>query len=80
MSLTPELITLELNCCVIGEGRQHVFPVKVLNTETIGTLKKLIKEELTPQIGNSPPNSLVLWKVSSLMRDMRNIDIMSVKG
>ena len=35
----------KINCLVLGETQQRIFPVKIDATENVGTLKQLIKEE-----------------------------------
>jgi hypothetical protein len=37
---------LELNCWVIGDDPRHVIPIKIASSETVGTLKKAIKDEI----------------------------------
>ena len=37
--------TLRLNCWVFGDDVSQVFPVKITNTESVGTLKKAIRDE-----------------------------------
>ena len=53
---------LELNCYVLGDEAQNVFPVKISKRENVGTLKDKIKDK-NPDFGNIPARSLVLWKV-----------------
>jgi hypothetical protein len=36
---------LEINCWVLGDDLNGVFPVEVASSKTVGTLKKAIKEE-----------------------------------
>ncbi|KAF8316720.1 uncharacterized protein EI90DRAFT_3171070 [Cantharellus anzutake] len=36
---------LELYCLIHGDGANHIFPVQIASTESVGTLKKAIKEE-----------------------------------
>ena len=55
--------TLDLNCWVIGDPHTRVFPVKILNTETVGSLKKVIKDENPESFSNVDARSLDLWKV-----------------
>jgi len=38
---------LELNCWVLGDDTQGVFPVKIASSETVGTLKEAIKDKIT---------------------------------
>jgi Crinkler effector protein N-terminal domain len=70
---------LQLNCWVFGDETQNVFPVKVPKTETVGHLKKAIKEE-NPDFGEIAARSLVLWKVSilanrSLKEEVTKLDL-----
>jgi hypothetical protein len=37
-------VPLELNCLVLGDHFSRIFPVKIANTESVGALKKAIKE------------------------------------
>ena len=55
-------LQLSLNCWVIGDKAGSVFPVKIAGTESVGTLKKAIKEENPDLLG--PARTLDLWKVS----------------
>jgi hypothetical protein len=55
---------LNLNCGVLGDDplRPHfVFPIKIAKSETVGGLKKAIKDE-TKQDANA--HTLYLWQVS----------------
>ena len=56
---TPQLITL--NCWVFADDPDRVFPAKIAREESVGALKKVIKEE-NPDLG--PARTLDLWKVS----------------
>ena len=56
---------LNLNCWVHGDELQNVFPVKIARDETVGALKKAIKEEKKPLFDHIPADSLELWKVSN---------------
>ncbi|KIM73122.1 hypothetical protein PILCRDRAFT_733222 [Piloderma croceum F 1598] len=55
---------LELNCFVHDDDPRHVFPVKIARTESIGTLKKAIKEEKKVALEHVDAEALRLWKVS----------------
>ena len=55
---------LELNCLVNEDGPRHTFTVKISKTESVSTLKEVIKKFLSPLFDNVPVNSFVLWKVS----------------
>jgi hypothetical protein len=56
---------LELNCWVLGDDPRHVFPVKIATSETIGYLKKAIKDEIKHSFDDLDAKSLDLWKVSN---------------
>lgn len=56
----PQL--LELNCLVSGDDHSHIFPVKILSTESVGALKKTIKNEKKPAFDHIPADALILWK------------------
>ena len=49
---------LALNCLVLGEIQQHIFPVKIDAAENVGTLKKLIKEKKKPVLDYTPADAL----------------------
>jgi hypothetical protein len=52
-----------LNCWVIGDKANRVFPVKIAETESVGTLKDAIKEKI-PDLPVGPARTLELWDVS----------------
>src|SRR4051812_45059226 len=55
---------LSLNCWVLGEDTENVFPVKISRTETVGVLKDTIKDKKRPLFDHVTADSLVLWKLS----------------
>jgi hypothetical protein len=55
---------LELNCLVHGDDPHNIFPVKIASTESVGTLKKAIKEEKKVTLEHIDADALKLWKVS----------------
>ena len=57
-------LIFELNCLVLGDNRNHIFPVKIPSTESVGTLKKAIKDEKKNSLQFVDADSLILWKVS----------------
>ncbi|KIJ13061.1 hypothetical protein PAXINDRAFT_100881 [Paxillus involutus ATCC 200175] len=59
---TPETI-ITLNCLVSGGGCRNIFSVKIDKTETVGTLKNLIKSKKPIAFRNVDANTLVLWKL-----------------
>jgi len=58
---------LELNCLVLGEPRNRIFPVKIAGIESVGALKKAIKDEEKHTFQHIDADALVLWKVSFLV-------------
>ena len=64
---------------MLGESRSHIFPVKIAGTESVGALKKAIKNEKKPAFYHVPADTLVLWKVAfpvvdSLEEIVKNFD------
>ncbi len=55
---------LELYCLVLGDSSKQIFPVKIASTETVGTLKKAIKEEKPHAFRDVDADKLALWSVS----------------
>jgi hypothetical protein len=55
---------LVLNCLVLGDSPQHIFPVKINKAESVGTLKKAIRDDQKPAFDQVPATTLTLWKVS----------------
>jgi len=56
--------TFDLNCLVLGDDPGRVFPVKIAASESVGILRKLIKDEKKPAFDHVDADTLVLWKVS----------------
>ena len=55
---------LELYCLVLGDGPSHIFPVKIAGTESVGTLKEVIKAKKPHRFQHLDADSLVLLQVS----------------
>ena len=55
---------LELNCWVIGDDPDSVFPVEVASSKTVGYLRKAIMPEMENSCDDLVAKSLRLWKVS----------------
>jgi Crinkler effector protein N-terminal domain len=62
-SLNSERL-LELNCLVLGDDPGRVFPVKIAASESVGTLRKLIKDENNHAFEHVDAKTLALWNVS----------------
>ena len=60
---------LELNCFVHDDDPRHVFPVKIVRTESVGTLKRSIRDDNPESFRDVDARSLVLWKVSIPVND-----------
>lgn len=58
---------LNLNCWVLGNDPHGVFPLNVTKFETVGGLKKAIKEEIK---SDAAAHTLNLWKVSNWCSDL----------
>jgi len=55
---------LELNALVFGDNQSQVFPVKIAATESVGTLKNLIKDKKKAAFDHIPADTLDIFKVS----------------
>ena len=56
--------TLSINCLLLGSDSSEVFTVKILKTENVSILKRLIKEEQSPRLNHIVASELTAWKVS----------------
>jgi hypothetical protein len=63
LRVTDMSLQLELNCLVLGADISSIFPVKIANTESVGTFKELIKDKKRPAFDHVPADTLKLWKV-----------------
>jgi hypothetical protein len=45
----------------------HIFPVKITRTESVRTLKKVIKEEKKHVFRHIDADTLKIWKVGALV-------------
>ncbi|KAK3839803.1 MAG: hypothetical protein J3R72DRAFT_476167 [Linnemannia gamsii] len=62
-SLAP--ISLTLFCIVEGESVSHAFHIKnIASSDDVADLKKLIKEEKSPEFNDIAVNRLTLWRIS----------------
>ncbi|KAG2038325.1 hypothetical protein BDR03DRAFT_981717 [Suillus americanus] len=52
----------KLNCIVLGNDPNCIFPVDIAQTQTVGDFRKVIKDALKPQFDHVPANGLELWK------------------
>jgi hypothetical protein len=65
----PSVPILEVNCFVHDDDPRHVFPVKIARTDTVGTLKKAIKEEKKVALEHADADALKVWKVDVPVND-----------
>ncbi|KAG1887281.1 hypothetical protein F4604DRAFT_1721175 [Suillus subluteus] len=66
--VSSDLQPIRLNCLVLGDDPWiHIFSIKIARTESVGDLKKLIKEEKRPEIDAVAADRLKLWNASNLM-------------
>jgi hypothetical protein len=56
---------LELNCFIIGDSCNNIFTVKIPKTESISTLKEVIKEKKNA-FRHIDADTLIVWQVSIL--------------
>ena len=54
--------TLSINCFLLGDDSSKVFTVKILETENVSILKRLIKEVHPHRLGRVGAPGLVAWK------------------
>jgi Crinkler effector protein N-terminal domain len=62
-------LPLEINCLVLGDDLRHAFPVKIAPTESVGTLKELIKDKNKPTFDHVPAYALEVYHLSFLVDD-----------
>ncbi|KAI9445411.1 hypothetical protein H4582DRAFT_920285 [Lactarius indigo] len=61
--------TLELNCLILGEDRDHIFSLKILSSECVGTLEEAIKDKNNNTFQHVDVDGLELWDVSIAVDD-----------
>jgi len=60
---------LTLNCLIFGNDADSIFPVKIKNMESVGSLRVAIRNENRITFQNVEANSLDLWMVSILVNE-----------
>jgi Crinkler effector protein N-terminal domain len=63
-SSVPQSSIFTLNCWVLLEGVDRVFPVEIAKEKSVGALKDAIKDKKKPDFHHIPADKLTLWKVS----------------
>ncbi|KAF8318072.1 uncharacterized protein EI90DRAFT_3133569 [Cantharellus anzutake] len=71
---------LELYCLICGDGANHIFLVKIASTESVGTLKEIIREKNKFALEHMDAKTLTLWKVSipvddSLKENVKKVEL-----
>jgi hypothetical protein len=57
---------------VLGESIDHVFPIKIVEAETVGALKVAIKVQKKYAFEHVDADALNLWKVPPLENDLEH--------
>ena len=52
-----------LNCFVLGDDEERVFPIKIPRNNNVGILKDLIKEKKAPHLNHVAASDLDLFQV-----------------
>ncbi len=60
--------TLQLNCLVLGEDRNHIFPVEICRNKSVGVLREAIKDK-RKSLKDVDAAALKLWGVSIAVSD-----------
>ena len=71
---------LSTNCFVLGDKLNEAFAVKVLRTDNVSILKKLVKEEKAPRLDYVAASELNLTQVSlavngDLEESLKKVDL-----
>ncbi|KAI9435242.1 hypothetical protein BJY52DRAFT_1197709 [Lactarius psammicola] len=66
---TNELPQLKLNCLVLGGDRNHIFPLKIPGTETVGALRDAIKDKKKNAFHHVDADTIILWRSMKLDED-----------
>ena len=61
--LIPGEKLLQLNCLRLGDPADNIFPIKIGDNNTVGTLKKSIKEEKVA-FQDIDADTLTVWNIS----------------
>ncbi|KAI6023017.1 hypothetical protein BKA83DRAFT_3629476 [Pisolithus microcarpus] len=56
--------TLDLNCLVLGDTPDHIFPVELANSETVGALREVIKSKKQHALHGVDADQLSLYRTS----------------
>ncbi|KAJ3994619.1 hypothetical protein F5050DRAFT_1835075, partial [Lentinula boryana] len=57
----------QLNCLVLGQSSNHIFPVEIALTKTVGSLEEAIKGKKTRIFNHVDASDLALWCVSEVV-------------
>jgi hypothetical protein len=64
--LVPQLDPpiLELYCLIRGDDANHIFPVEIASSKSVGALKEIVREKNKFSLEHMDAKTLTLWKVS----------------
>jgi hypothetical protein len=62
-SVCDSMDTLVLECWVYGDDSYTTFPVKISRTETVGSLKKVVKDENSVSLNSVDARHLILYSI-----------------
>ncbi|KAG1851654.1 hypothetical protein F4604DRAFT_1592275 [Suillus subluteus] len=83
-ALSSGPLHLKLNCIVLGNDPNCIFPVDIAQTQTVGDLRKVIKDEKKRQFDHVDADSLKLWKVDPpvdvTIENLRNLTLDPTKS
>ncbi|KAJ8588352.1 hypothetical protein M405DRAFT_259059 [Rhizopogon salebrosus TDB-379] len=75
-SPSPSVVpSFNLNCLILGDDPRYIFAVKVALTDTVGVLKKLIKDKQRYTFGDVDAVTLTLWKVDIHPEENEQLDL-----
>ena len=63
-------LSFTLNCLVVGDDPDQLFPVRISKKKRIDSLKSLIKKMKAPHLDHIAASDLDLWQVSFPIDDL----------
>ncbi len=80
--LVPQLDPpiLELYCLIRGDDANHIFPVEIASSKSVGALKEIVREKNKFSLEHMDAKTLTLWKVSipvddSLKENVKKVEL-----
>ncbi|KAG1849261.1 hypothetical protein DFJ58DRAFT_746628 [Suillus subalutaceus] len=70
----------KLNCIVLGNDPNCIFPVDIAQTQTVSDLREVIKDEKKPQFDYVDADGLMLWQIDLPIDEMieRNLSSLTL--